>query len=141
MKRSVLVIGNFLSSSTGTRGVCEELAARLSASNWTVLTTSDCQHRVFRLLHMISTVWRKRREYSVAQVDVYSGLAFLWAEAVCQNLRWAGKPYVLTLHGGNLPSFARRWPRRVCRLLRSAAAVTTPSRYLLENMLHYRSDL
>jgi len=56
-------------------------------------------------------------------------------------LRRLGKPYMVTLHGGNLPHFARRWPRRVRRLLRSAAAVTTPSPYLLEQMKPYRFDL
>ncbi|MEJ7712198.1 MAG: hypothetical protein WKF84_20630 [Pyrinomonadaceae bacterium] len=64
---------------------------------------------------------------------MYSGLSFLWAEAVCWTLRLAGKPYVLTLRGGSLPSFAEL-ARRVKRLLTSAIAVTTPSRYLIERM-------
>jgi glycosyltransferase involved in cell wall biosynthesis len=74
-------------------------------------------------------------------VDVFSGPAFIWAELVCQTLRVAGKPYILTLHGGNLPAFAQRWPTRVKRLLRSASAVTTPSRYLLEQMAEYHPGL
>jgi glycosyltransferase involved in cell wall biosynthesis len=60
---------------------------------------------------------------------------------VCGLLRLLGKPHVLTLHGGDLPDFARRWPARVGRLLRSADAVTTPSRYLLERMQPYQTDL
>src|SRR5262249_3618839 len=80
-------------------------------------------------------------DYAAAQVDVYSSAAFLWAEAACWTLRRARKPYVLTLHGGNLPAFARRHPRRVRRLLQSAAAVSVPSRYLLERMQPYRADL
>src|SRR5690606_12682024 len=71
----------------------------------------------------------------------YSGPSFLWAEAACRLLGRLSKPYTLTLHGGNLPDFARRWPGRVRRLLTSASAVTTPSRYLLEQMADYRSDL
>jgi glycosyltransferase involved in cell wall biosynthesis len=55
--------------------------------------------------------------------------------------RWMGKPFILTLHGGNLPAFARSWPRRVRHLLCSAAVVTTPSRYLLEHMAHYCTNL
>ena len=90
---------------------------------------------------MLLTTWRNRQRYQVAQVDVYSGLSFFWAEVVCRLLRFLGKPYILTLHGGNLPTFARRSPERVQRLLRSAAAVTTPSRYLLEQMRPYRNSL
>ena len=77
----------------------------------------------------------------MAQIDVFSGLAFIWAEATCWLLKILQKPYILTLHGGNLPQFARRWPGRVKKLLNSAAGVTVPSRYLLEAMHSYRSDL
>src|SRR2546430_1648488 len=102
----LLLIGNFLSASIGTRGVCEELAGRLAAPGWSILTTSSKPGRVARLADMLATVWNRRRDYDAAQVDVYSGAAFFWAEAVAFALRRAGKPYVLTLHGGALPDFA-----------------------------------
>ncbi|NIS68854.1 MAG: glycosyltransferase [Proteobacteria bacterium] len=130
----VLIVGTFISNSIANRSVCEDLAARLAASRWAVVTTSSKLSRIPRLLDMVNTIWSKRSEYSVAQVDVYSGLAFVWAEIVCFILRVIGRPYILTLHGGNLPRFARRWPLRVRILLRSAAAVTTPSPYLQNQM-------
>ena len=135
------MIGNFLSSSLGTRGVIEDLALRLSGAGWQVLTASDKLGRVSRLQDMITTVWRRRHEYAVAQVDVYSGPAFLWAEAACFTLKLAGKPIVLTLHGGGLPEYARHHPQRVRRLLHWAVGVTTPSRFLLEEMKIYREGL
>src|SRR5260370_25831079 len=94
-KKPILMVGNFLSSSVMTRGVCEELAARLSAAGWPVLTTSNKRHRVTRLADMIDTVWRRRRDYEVAHVDVFSGPAFSWAEAVCWSLKQINKPYIL----------------------------------------------
>jgi glycosyltransferase involved in cell wall biosynthesis len=135
------MVGNFLSSSVITRGVCEELAARLSAAGWRVLTTSNKQNRVKRLADMIDTLWRRRRDYEVAHVDVFSGPAFSWAEAVCWSLKRINKPYILTLHGGDLPSFGERWPLRLRRLLSSAALVTTPSRYLQDRMKAYCNEL
>ncbi len=140
-EKPVLVVGNFLASSVGTNGVCEELASELLRAGWPVLTTSDKIAKVPRLLDMVGTAWRRRHEYAVAQVDVYSGTAFLWAEAVCWVLRRANKPYVLTLHGGGMPAFATRWPTRVRALLESADVVTTPSRFLQQQMTAYRSDL
>jgi glycosyltransferase involved in cell wall biosynthesis len=137
----VLIAGNFLSKFVGTRAVCEDLSDRLEGAGWAVVRTSGRRGKVARLADMTSTAWRRRADYDVAQVDVYSGPAFVWAEMVCRVLRAARKPYVLTLHGGNLPNFARRQPRRVARLLSSAHAVTAPSRYLLENMRDYRADL
>ena len=139
-RRRALLVGTHV---TGTRNhsVGEDLADRLRGADWQVTTTSRATGRVARLADMVTTAWRTRRDYDVAQVDVYSGNAFIWAEAVCLLLRRLGKPYVLTLHGGNLPTFARRNPGRVRRLLASAAVVTTPSRYLLEEMASYRDGL
>ena len=141
MNVPVLLVGNFLSASGGSRGVCEELSLRLAGAGFKVLTTSDQPQRFRRLLDMITTVYRQRANYAVAQVDVYSGPAFIWAETVCACLKWLHKPFVLTLHGGNLPNFARKNARRIRRLLKSADVVTTPSRYLLEQMSDYRTGL
>jgi glycosyltransferase involved in cell wall biosynthesis len=135
-----LLVGNFLSGSGLNECLCEELARRLSGSR-RVLTASSRRRRIARLVDMLLTVWRDRDGYEVAHVDVFSGHAFFWAEAVCWALRRVGKPYVLTLRGGNLPSFARRWPARVRGLLESAEVVTTPSPYLLSEMASYAGRL
>jgi glycosyltransferase involved in cell wall biosynthesis len=140
-RKAILIVGNFLSSAGGNRGVCEDLANHLESNGWFVVRTSRRRFRPSRLVDMAVTPWRRRRAYSVAQVDVYSGPSFRWAESACWALRRAGKPYVLTLHGGSLPEFARRRPRRVMRLLRLADAVTAPSRYLAETMRPYRDDI
>jgi glycosyltransferase involved in cell wall biosynthesis len=137
----VLIVGNFLSSAGRPRGVCEDLAERLLSAGWQTVTTSTRSGRVRRLLDMISTVWRERANYDVAQVDVYSGKSFIWAELVCTLLLLLAKPYVLTLHGGNLPRFSRRWPRRVRRLLRSAVFVSCPSPFLAEQLKRFRDDI
>lgn len=141
MKRRVLLVGNFLSHTNGSRSVCEDLTLRLRASDWQVTTSSTKPGRLARLAHMVKTVWVKRQVYEVAAVDVFSGPAFFWAEAVCWTLHRVGKPYLLTLRGGNLPEFAQRNPGRVRRLFQSAAAVTTPSRFLSEQLRMYRDDL
>jgi len=140
-KRPVLLVGPFLSFSLGIRGFCEDLSAELAKSGWPVMTTSNKKSRLLRVLDMISTIWTKRRDYEVATVDVYSGNGFMWAELVCQIFRWINKPFILALHGGNLPAFAKRWPKRVQRLLGSGNAVTAPSRYLYKQMSRYRRDI
>ena len=137
----LLIVGNFLSAHQKNRGYCEDLTARLAARGWTISTTSSEPGRIRRLRDMMSTTWRLRGSYDVAQVDVFSGPSFLWAEAVCAALRLAGKPYILTLHGGRLPEFARAWPRRMRRLLQPAAVVTTPSAYLADALRGIRDDL
>src|SRR5438270_4967683 len=124
--RSVILVGKFSSS---TNGFCAELADRLARRGWRTLTTSAKRGRLERAVDMLSVAWQKRHEYCVAQIDVYGSAAFAWAETTSWLLRRLGKPYVLTLHGGSLPEFGKRWPGRLRSLLRSAAEVTTPSRY------------
>jgi len=133
-KRSVLILGNFLSATGGSRGVCEELAERLPQAGWQVLSASRRRPKFLRLADMVFTAINQRRHYGVAQVDVFSGPAFLWAEMVAGTLRSLRKPFVLSLHGGNLPAFSARWPKRVQRLLASARVVTAPSAYLKEKL-------
>jgi glycosyltransferase involved in cell wall biosynthesis len=138
----VLLVGNFLSASvTGTRGVCEDLAPRLRANGWSVVTTSCHRNRFVRLADFVLTVCLRRNNYDVAQVDVYSGLAFVWAEVVAWALRIMRKPYILILRGGNLPGFAQNTGKRVPHLLQSASLVIAPSAYLFEEMRPYRQDL
>ena len=86
-------------------------------------------------------VWSARRRYRVAHVSVYSGRPFIWAWLVCYLLRKVKRPYVLTLHGGALPVFARRFPGAFAGLLESAATVTAPSRYLQDEMRRFRPDI
>ncbi len=85
--RGVLLIGNFLSSHVGNFSVCEDLVERLKDDGTRVLTASNRMARLPRLLDIVSTTWRYRREYSMAAVDVYSGLGFGLAEAACYTLR------------------------------------------------------
>jgi glycosyltransferase involved in cell wall biosynthesis len=93
------------------------------------------------LAEALGTILRRRREYDIAQVDVFSGRAFRRAELACALLSGLGKPWVLTLHGGGLPEFARRRPRRVRRLLARARAVTAPSRWMAEALADLRPDI
>ena len=141
MPPRVLLIGTFLSSSLRTRSPSEDLATRLQDCGWDVQVTSTRRARLPRLVDYLTTTWQRRHSYDVANVDVYSGSAFVWAEAVCAVLRAARKPYMLTLHGGNLPRFIGKWPGRVERLLAPAAAVVAPSRYLIEHVSHLRDDV
>ena len=137
----LLLIDNFLTAAGQNPGPTAALAGRLAAAGWPIRTTSRHANRLLRLGDMVGTVWRQRQHYAVAAVAVYSGPAFFWAEAVCAALRAAGKPYVLTLHGGNLPAFAQAQPDRVRALLAAAAAVTAPSPYLRDRLQPYRADI
>jgi glycosyltransferase involved in cell wall biosynthesis len=89
----------------------------------------------------LATTWLKRAYYDVAQIDLYADLAFVYAEVVAASLRILRCPFILTLHGGALSGFALHSPKRLGRLLKSAAAVTAPSAHHQEGLRQFRSDI
>jgi glycosyltransferase involved in cell wall biosynthesis len=139
--QSILFVGAFPRPAALERFVSGDLAGRLQSRGWKVQVTSRQPGRLARLATIVLETWRGSARCDIACVDVFSGPAFLWAEAACAILRRARKPYVLTLHGGNLPDFSKRNPFRVKKLLNSAAAVTCPSPYLVTEMRQFRPDL
>jgi glycosyltransferase involved in cell wall biosynthesis len=140
-KPGVLIVGNFLSASKGVRCVCEDLTDGLRSRGWRVATASNASNQGVRLAHMLASTWFRRPGYSVAQIDVYADRAFMYAEAVAASLSALHCPFVLTLHGGGLPMLAERQPKRVKRLLSSAAVVTAPSSYHQQGLCRFRSDI
>ena len=141
MDKKILIVGNFCSSTNGSYGVCQDLANKLAENGWGVIRTSYQKNKVLRLLDILSTISLQRHIYAIAQVDVFSGPAFIWAELSCILLKLLGKKIVLTLHGGNLPIFADRYRSRVNKLLNWADVVTSPSEYLKKEMAVFRNDI
>jgi glycosyltransferase involved in cell wall biosynthesis len=137
----LLLVTAFLSAERGSRAVMEELAVRLKVRGWSFSTTSRRVGRLARGLDMVTTAFLRRTSYDVAVVDLFSGPAFLWGEAVGWTAYALRKTVVFTLRGGDLPGFAAKAPHRVRNLLRRAAAVTVPSRYLFDAMREFRDDI
>lgn len=137
----LLMVSTFLSHKDGSHSVAEDLADRLRAESEAMICVSSYRAGLMRGLDMAATVLWRRQEYDVAIVGLYSGRAFLWGEAVCALLEKLGRPFVISMHGGSLPEFAKRHPRRVANTLRKAAVVTAPSRYLADLMQPYSGEI
>ncbi|MGB2964133.1 MAG: glycosyltransferase family 4 protein [Anaerolineales bacterium] len=137
----ILFIGNLLSHHVGTKGVSEILAEKLGQRDWQVITTSCYIGKTRRLVDMLWTIWNCRGQYQVAHIDVFSGSAFFLAEVTSIFLRLLEKQFILTLRGGRLVEFSKRWQVRVRRLLTKADVVTTPSHFLKANLQGFRDDI
>jgi glycosyltransferase involved in cell wall biosynthesis len=130
---ALLIAGNFLSSKTGTRGMCEDLSDQLEASGYSVIRTSSIKNRILRLMDFLWTAFTRRNHYDRAIVELYSGLAFEWARILGAFLRLLGKPFILVLHGGKLWEFYLKNTKKVEKLLKMAASCCSPSTFLAEN--------
>lgn len=139
--RGVYFAGNFLSGSTGVRGVSEDISEYFCEIGWVVFTASRHQNRLLRMADILWTAWHNRGVYQIAVVEVYSYLAFQWVLVLCQLLKTLKKPYILVLHGGRLPDFVQTNEKRFRDLLTSAKAVVTPSKYLQQAFIKIRNDI
>lgn len=137
----LLFIGNHFRSQSSNPNVWHELPVRLQESGWLVLSTSDKNNRFLRLWDMLTTILIKNRAYDLAQIDLFSGLSFVWAELCVFFLNLINKPMIIVLHGGNLPSFAQRFPKRVRHLLESADTLVAPSAYLQSQLAEFHEDI
>lgn len=137
----ILLVGIHLPPDAGSRSVGEGLAKKLRDIGFVVHLTSARRSKALRVAEMLYTVWSARHFYDVVQLDVYSTAAFSWAEWVSRLAQAFGKPLVLTLHGGNLPVFARNHPRRISRLFSRATAITAPSRYLADALQNFQREI
>jgi len=140
-KQSILLIGNHLNSSATNKNVWHYLAEKLKQAGWNVHTTSNKVPKILRLIDMVWTIISKRNDYSLAQVDVFSDRAFIWAEVCTCLLFLMEKPIILVLHGGGLPDFSQKHTFRFKRVINAATAVIAPSFYLLESLKRYRKDI
>lgn len=139
--KTVLYVGNHLSLSGKNSGISEQLSPRLEKRGWNLILTSRYSRKIFRLFDMLLTVLTHRKFYSLAVVDVYSGLAFIWAFLCGWLLKIIGKPFILVLRGGNLPDFSLAHERFVRKLFSCANVITSTSDYLKENLNSFSQDI
>ena len=137
----VFLAANFLSKSGGSRSVVEDLCEHLERDGYGLITASHYRSGTLRGAHLLLTALRRRRDYDLAVVDLYSGRAFLIGEALSLLLRALRRPFILVLRGGELPEFGSRHKERMRACLKRAAIVTAPSAYLLERMRPFQEDL
>lgn len=138
---TILMIGNHLSTVRWNKNIWHYLAERLRSLGWIIITTSSKEPKFQRLIDMLWTIWSKKKQYSLSQVDVFSGNAFIYAAMCTSLLRFLNKKIVLTLHGGRLPEFSLEHPKWVKRVLNRADIVVTPSPYLQTRLAEFRPDI
>lgn len=121
--------------------VIEVLGERLSEDGWQVIKTSSLKNKFLRMGDMLLTTYTKKKLYQLALLEVYSGLAFSWAFLCGGLLRFLQKPFILTLHGGNLPNFAHSHPFIVRKLFSWSNEIYSPSPYLKGKLSSFNPNI
>lgn len=130
MGRTILYIGNKLSSSKTNPTTQTTLAEGLKAEGYTVISASPLQNKVLRLSHMILVFLKNARKADYVLIDVYSTQNFWYAVLIAKLAGTFSKKYIPILHGGDLKKRFRRSPAATHKLLGNAYCIISPSLYL-----------
>lgn len=132
MKKNILYIGNYLHNEKVNSSYMHTLGELLYREQFHVIFSSSKPNKLFRLLDMLLSVIKHRRQIDVVLIDTYSTQNFYYAFLVSQ-LSWFLKiPYIPILHGGNLPDRLINSKRMSYKLFNKAFLNVSPSLYLKE---------
>ena len=137
--KRLLLIGNFLHDGKSSTAVGEGIARHLKKHGWQTTCVSRYSNPVLKVAEIVGTLLLHHRRFAACQLDVFSGRAFIWAEIASSLLSFLRVPFIATLHGGNLPVFAKHNARRLAKVLNRAGHVTAPSAYLQTTLNPYTS--
>jgi len=140
-KYKILHVSNFLSQHGYTKSVVEDLADKLEQYGLITYRVSNKINPILRLFDMIYQIFKLRKKIDIAHVAVFSGRAFIWAEVSTWLLHKLHIPVILSLHGGNLPSFSQKHSNRVKNLFKKANIIVSPSNYLIDKLSYFNKNI
>ena len=121
------MIGSFLNKKYGTYSVNTQLAESLK-NRYEFRFVSEINRKVLRIVDItIACLFSK---YNIIHIDVFSGQAFKIAEISAFIAYLRKKKAILSFHGGKLPEFYQKNPKRIERLISITGYYRTPSLYL-----------
>ncbi|MEP6900902.1 MAG: glycosyltransferase family 4 protein [Actinomycetota bacterium] len=134
-KTRLCFVGSMLGRNAGyvtTQGL---ITADLFASEgYQVACVSSKLNRIARLAEIIAVLIKDRHRFDLVLLEVYSGLSLIIADAASLICKMFKLPLMMVLHGGNLPEFIEKHPRRTKRVLRRADALVAPSAFLAKKI-------
>ena len=97
-----------------------------------VITTSKKENPLWRLIDMLITIIRHRKEVDYMLIDTYSTNNFYFAYIAGRLAKYFNIEYFTYLHGGNLPSRLKSHPKLSRKLFHNSKMNLAPSGYLFD---------
>ena len=130
MAKTLLYIGNKLSSSKTNPTTHSLLESGLRNEGYEVISASPLKNKFLRLSHMKLAFFQNYRRADHILIDVYSTQNFWYAVLIARLARFFSKKYIPILHGGDLKKRFKNSPKATNSLLEQAHYIISPSLYL-----------
>lgn len=108
----------------------EILSDQFASSGYAVIEASSRPGRIGRLLEILWTILSGTGRIDVLMLQTYGGRSFVVEDLASAAARLLGQRVIMTLRGGAMGEFMRRFPRWSRRVLRRADAIVVPSGFL-----------
>lgn len=132
--KTVIYIGNKSGVSANANvSSIDVLAPLLVENGFRIYTASNKKNIVFRLLDMLWTCFKYRKQTDYVLIDTYSTLNFYYAFFVSQLCRALKLKYLPILHGGHLPERIKTSPKLSEAIFSNAYVNIAPSEYAKSN--------
>ncbi len=134
-KPRICFVGSMLGRNAGYITTQGQITADLfTAEGYETVCVSAKINRIARLAEIASVLIKNRRRFDLVLLEVYSGLSMIIADLASLLCKTFKLPLIMVLHGGNLPEFIEKYPRRTKRILRRADRLVAPSPFLAEKI-------
>ncbi len=138
----ILLVGLFLSEKNKHkiyRTAADQLAELLSKNNYSLIKVSHHTGKIKRFADTLITIFLKKKEYQIAIVPLYGGIASLfWAQSAIMLLKLLNKKVILIIHGGSIPQRLAYQPNRYLRVIDKADVVVCPSNFIVQTLEKYQ---
>lgn len=125
----ILYFGNILSASGNNPSFIELLVPKLKTL-YSVVSASNKQNKVLRMLDMVAVLFQYRLKAKVVLIDTYSYQGFYYAWIIGTLCRLLHKPYIPIIRGGDFINRIKKSSGLTKSFLQYAAHVVAPSEYM-----------
>jgi glycosyltransferase involved in cell wall biosynthesis len=116
----------------------EQLADLFEKNNISVIKTAYSQNKIFRLIHIVKTIFKKKARFHLAIIPLYGTAAAFYLQAITSRiLKLLHKQIIMTVHGGSIPQRMQKDPARFLRSLKRADQIVAPSGFLQNELSRY----
>ncbi|WP_420573574.1 glycosyltransferase family 4 protein [Kordia sp.] len=126
----IVYVGNIVSGHGKTATTIETLGKLLQKEGFDIRLTSNKQNKVLRLLDMLWTVFKHRKQLDYVLIDTYSTANFLYAYYVSKLCIRFKIKYISILHGGNLEKRLKNSKEKSDLIFKNAYVNVSPSLFL-----------
>ncbi len=141
-KLRLCFVGSMLGRNTGHITTQGQITADLfAAEGYEVVCVSSKINKFARLAEIAAVLIKNHRRFDLVLLEVYSGLSFAIANLASLICKIFKLPQMMVLHGGNLPEYIEKHPRRTKRVLRRADCLVAPSPFLAEKIGKYGFEI